>query len=54
MPGALLLSVPIPTHHQLLLRQVRQETHGIKTLNVDTRMLDTLSWFVHIISYFDG
>src|ERR1700676_552669 len=48
MPGIpQILSVTIPTQHQLFLRFVRDSTHSIRSLDPETCALTTLYWYVH-------
>jgi hypothetical protein len=41
------ISMTIPTNHQLLLRQVRNETQSIQSLDPMRRTLTTLDWLVY-------
>lgn len=43
---ALSLAIGIPTHHQRLLRDARENTRNIQSLDPETRLLTTLPWYV--------
>jgi len=45
MPGSQEpLSITLPTYHQLLLRQVREATHCVKSFDPATRTLTIFYW----------
>ena len=47
LPRDLPLTLTIPTHHQLLLREVREATHDVKQLDPVRRELTIFYWYAH-------
>ena len=41
------LTITIPSHHQRLLRELREETYNILSLDQVTRELVKLPWYVY-------